>query len=80
MKGQVRIEKGIIHPGSLKHFGYTPLENEIKRFTALRKAVKHFGKGEVIKKLVAISNLTQKSQPHNHAVYLYDLRKVQALV
>jgi len=69
----------IKHPGSLKAFGYTPDESERKRRAALREAVKHFGKDEVIRKLNAVAVLTKNKQPQNSSIYHRDMEAVRKM-
>jgi hypothetical protein len=68
----MHIENGIIHKGSLKKVGYSPKESVEHRHTALRKAVRAYGKPEVIKKLNAVATLTKNSQPENSRKYHED--------
>jgi len=57
---------------ALKEFGYSPKEPEDVRHDALRKAVEANGSGEVIKRLNAIANVTENSQPTNSRIYRED--------
>ena len=58
--------------GALAEYGYTPKESEEARHEALRKAVKAAGAGEVVKRLNAIANVTENSQPTNSKIYRED--------
>ena len=52
---KVRVK--IRHPGSLKKFGYSLSKPEKERKRALRKAEKHYGKTETVRKLTALKTL-----------------------
>ena len=69
----------ISHPGSLKKFGYSPSRSAQQRHTALIQAVKAYGKVDVIRKLVAVANLTQNTLPKISAIYRADYHFVQKL-
>ena len=57
-----RISKSNILPGTLKEFGYSTKDSDKERQTALNRAIKHFGRTEVLRKLVAVQNLN-KNRP-----------------
>lgn len=58
--------------GALSQYGYSPKEPDNVRHEALRKAVNANGAGEVVKRLNAIANVTENSQPTNSRVYRED--------
>ena len=75
--GPVRIH--LSHPGSLKEFGYTPSAPAPSRHRALAAAARMLGRGDVVHKLNALAVLTKTTQPHNHYIYLADMKFVHTL-
>jgi len=63
--------------GALTEYGYSPKEPDHARHEALRKAVKANGAGEVVKRLNAIANVTENSQPANSKIYREDEKWVR---
>ena len=59
-------------PGALTEYGYNVKESEEARYEALHKAVDAYGAGEVVKRLNALANVTENSQPENSKVYRAD--------
>jgi hypothetical protein len=62
--------------GSLRSMGYTPLEPAVSRRKALATAIKEYGATTVFRKLMAVSNVTKKTQPSNSKAYHEDARWV----
>jgi hypothetical protein len=62
--------------GSLRSMGYTPLEPATSRRKALATAIKEYGATTVFRKLMAVSNVTKKTQPSNSKAYHEDARWV----
>ena len=69
----------ISHPGSLKRFGYSPTRSQQQRYQALVKAVNHYGKTDVIRKLIAVMNLTANTLPKISKTYHDDYLFVKKL-
>ena len=69
----------ISHSGSLKRFGYSPNRSQQQRYQALVKAVNAYGKTDVIRKLVAVMNLTANTLPKISAIYHNDYMFVHKL-
>ena len=68
----------ITHAGSLENVGYNLGEGEQRRHEALRKAVKKYGAGEVVKKLNALRTF-MKPHPHYHKMVTEDMNYVQRM-
>jgi hypothetical protein len=69
----------ILTKGALSKFGYHLSDSKKKRHDALKKAVKEYGAGSVIKKLNAVRTLTKNTAPKNSERYGRDIRFVQKL-
>ena len=65
----------IRHPGTLKSCGYSTNDSSSTRHEALKKAIKKYGKDEVIRKVNALVVLN-KGRPELHKKYAMDLEYV----
>ena len=63
--------------GALTEYGYNVKKSEDARHEALHKAVDANGAGEVVKRLNAIANVTENSQPTNSRIYREDEKWVR---
>lgn len=70
------VQIPIIHPGSLKQFGYKARLSAIARHTALKKALQLYGKDSVIHKLTAVRTFS-KNKPDLRAIFDSDIRYVE---
>jgi hypothetical protein len=69
----------ILKRGELSKFGYHLADKKSVRQSALRKAVKEYGAGKVIKKLNAVRTLSKNVAPKNAKRYGRDIKFVQSL-
>ena len=63
---------GPLRQGELSKHGYGAMKSESTRHEALRKAVKEYGALGVWRKLNAVANLTERSIPKAHKIYVED--------
>jgi len=63
--------------GDLKRFGYSSKEKKEDREKSLNKAVKEYGKNDVIRKLNAVHILTRNTNPKVSAIFHSDMKYVQ---
>ena len=63
--------------GSLTKYGYSAKNNSTERHTAIKKAIKAYGYGEVIKKLNAVKLLSKNTNPKNSKIYASDIIYIQ---
>jgi hypothetical protein len=74
----VRIKISPKHKGQLQKFGYSSNDPVEVRHKALRKAVKYYGRGNVVKKLNAIC-IFNKRNPALRNKFCGDKKYVQSL-
>lgn len=68
-----------LRKGTLGKYGYSLNKNSVNRKKSLRKAVKKYGSGTVIKKLNAVCVLTKNRTPENSKKFCSDKRWVQKM-
>lgn len=74
-----RTGKGIgpLKEGELKRYGYNVHLSTEKRHAALKKAIEVYGALSVFRKLNAVANLTVRTAPEAHKVFVTDRKWVQ---
>ena len=68
-----------LRKGALTKYGYSLSNTEMKRHTALKKALKVYGYSSLVKKLNAVKLLTKNTSPKNSKIYGKDLKWIQKL-
>ena len=76
-KSRSRIRIGSLKKGLLTRYGYHAHDSATKRHTALRKAAKAYGSGNLVLKLNAVCVLNRYRSPSTAAKFCADKRWVQ---
>jgi hypothetical protein len=74
-KGPKKI--GPLKEGELTRYGYNVHNTTEKRKVSLRKAIAVYGVTSVIRKLVAVANLTKRTAPEAHRIFVKDYRWIE---
>jgi len=74
-KGSKKI--GPLKEGELTRYGYNVHNTTEKRKVSLMKAIAVYGALNVIHKLVAVANLTKRTSPEAHRIFVKDYKWVQ---
>jgi len=74
-KPQVYLPK--LKQGALTKHGYSVRESSKMRHAAIKKALKEFTPGELVKKLNAVRVLSKNTSPENSAIYAKDIKYIE---
>lgn len=74
-KPQVYLPK--LKQGALTKHGYSIHESSKMRHTAIKKAMKEYTPGELVKKLNAVRVLSKNTAPENSAIYAKDIKYIE---
>lgn len=66
-----------LRKGTLSQFGYSSMKSVAERHSALRKAVKRYSAGTIIKKLNAVRVLNRNTNPGKARKFTSDMHYVQ---
>jgi hypothetical protein len=72
LPGKRKQSIGPLRKGELSKYGYSMMETEEKRHTALKKAVEEYGALGVYRKLDAVAKLTARTIPNASKIYEKD--------
>jgi hypothetical protein len=74
-KPQVYLPK--LKQGALTKHGYSIHESTKMRHSAIKKAMKEFTPGQLVKKLNAVRVLSKNTSPENSAIYAKDIKYIE---
>ena len=74
-KPQVYLPK--LKQGALTKHGYSVHESSKMRHAAIKKALKEYTPGELVKKLNAVRVLSKNTAPENSAIYAKDIKYIE---